>query len=211
MSRFSCFSVVSGLSLCFLVSCGSKKNDPGIEYAPQMYHSVPYEPLTQIKDKEAGRWLSSKSEGPAEFYNSNSYNPHEMNMRVPVKGTVARSPYPNKEAVLPYRIHKDSLKVAARRLKNPLDSTESVISAGQVLYKRFCLHCHGEQGQGDGAVGKIYKGVSAYSSRAVQNATEGHIFHVITHGKGRMKAHGSQISPLDRWKIVRYVQVLQKQ
>ena len=34
---------------------------------------------------------------------------------------------------------------------------------------------------------------------------------VITHGKGRMWGHGSQISIEDRWKIVKYVQTLQKQ
>ena len=41
--------------------------------------------------------------------------------------------------------------------------------------------------------------------------TEGHIFHTITHGRGRMNAHGSQIDIADRWKIVRYVQTLQQQ
>ena len=194
-----------------MVGCSSKKDDPGVEYAPQMYHSVPYGPLTQVKDKEAGRWLTSRAEGPAEFYNSNPHNPHEMNMRAPVPGTVARNPYSETRALLPYRIPKDSLTTAARSLRNPLDSTEEVIAAGRILYERFCRHCHGDQGQGDGPVGKIYKGVTSYTSRAVKNATEGHIFHVITHGKGRMKAHGSQISPIDRWKIVRYVEVLQKQ
>ena len=211
MSHFLYSSATCGLSLLLLLSCGSKKNDPGVEYAPQMYHSVPYEPLTQIKDKEAGRWLTSRSEGAAEFYNSNPYNPNEMNVRRPVPGTVARSPYVTTERSLPYRIPKDSLELASRSLRNPLDSTESVIASGKLLYERFCQHCHGPQGQGDGPVGKIYKGVSSYTSRAVKNATGGHIFHVITHGKGRMKAHNSQISPIDRWKIVRYVEVLQKQ
>ena len=63
---------------------------------------------------------------------------------------------------------------------------------------------------GDGLVGQKIAGVPAYNSRAVQNVPEGHIFHVITHGKGRMWPHGSQVSIEDRWKIVRYVQVLQK-
>lgn len=202
------------LTICAFVglgalSCAAKKERPGTEYAPQMYHSVPYEPLSQIKDKEAGRWLTSREEGAAEFYNSNPFNPHEMTMRAPVAGTVRRI---DKRAShgLPYRLPKDSLARAARTLRNPLDSTEAVLAEGKVLYTRFCGHCHGDTGAGDGPVGKVYKGVTAYNSRAVQNVSEGHIFHVITHGKGRMKAHGSQISPTDRWKIVRYVQTLQK-
>ncbi|MFN9501307.1 MAG: c-type cytochrome, partial [Chryseotalea sp.] len=43
-----------------------------------------------------------------------------------------------------------------------------------------------------------------------KNITEGHIFHVITHGKGLMWAHGSQISPEDRWTFAKYVKALQK-
>ena len=95
-------------------------------------------------------------------------------------------------------------------LKNPLDSTKAVIAEGKVLYTRFCRHCHGTKGMGDGKVGKVYKGVTAYTSASVLNKGTGHIYQVITHGKGRMGAHASQISPEDRWKIAMYVKVLQQ-
>lgn len=188
-----------------VASCASRGNDTGVEYASQMYHSVPYEGLAQIKDKEAGRWLTSSSEGPAEFYTSNPNNPNEMNMRETVPNTVRRG------EALPYRIPKDSLALAARTLKNPLDSTASIVGEGKVLFGRYCLHCHGDQGLGDGLVGKVFKGVTPYNSRAVKDKAEGHIFHVITMGKGRMGAHASQVSVNDRWKIVRFVQTLQNQ
>jgi len=125
-------------------------------------------------------------------------------MREPVPNTVKRDYY------LPYRIPKDSLDLAAV-VKNPLEDSEEVLKEGKILYTRYCIQCHGEKGMGDGLVGKVYKGVTAYNSRAVKDKTEGHIFHVITHGKGRMWAHGSQISVENRWKIVKYVQTLQKQ
>ena len=188
-----------------VASCASRGNDTGVEYAPQMYHSVPYEGLSQIKDKEAGRWLTSQEEGAAEFYTSNPNNPNEMNMRVTVPNTVRRG------EALPYRIPKDSLELAARTLKNPLDSSAAVVAEGKVLFGRYCLHCHGEQGLGDGLVGKVFKGVTPYNSRAVKDKPEGHIFHVITMGKGRMGSHASQVSVNDRWKIVRFVQTLQNQ
>jgi len=196
--------LVFTLSL-MLLSCSADKDNPGVEYAPNMYHSTPYEPLSQVTDKEIGSWLDSNpDDNHGEFYNSNPYNPYGMTMRDPVPNTVKRSSY------LPYRIPKDSLELAAF-IKNPLASTEEVLKEGKVLYTRYCIHCHGEKGMGDGLVGIAYKGVTAYNSRAVKNRSEGEIFHVITHGKGRMWAHGSQVSIENRWKIVKYVQTLQKQ
>ena len=196
--------LVFTLSL-MLLSYSADKDNPGVEYAPNMYHSTPYEPLSQVTDKEIGSWLDSNpDDNHGEFYNSNPYNPYGMTMRDPVPNTVKRSLY------LPYRIPKDSLELAAL-IKNPLASTEEVLKEGRVLYTRYCVHCHGEKGMGDGLVGIAYKGVLALNSRAVKNKSEGHIFHVITHGKGRMWAHGSQVSIENRWKIVKYVQTLQKQ
>ena len=188
-----------------LASCAAGVDNPGVEYAPQMYHSVPYEGLSQVQDEEAGRWLTSIEGGPAEFYTSNPNNPNGMNMREPVTNTVKRGEY------LPYRIPKDSLALAGRVMKNPLPDTKEVLAQGQTLYNIYCVHCHGDQGKGDGLVGQAFKGVTAYNSRAVKEKPEGHIFHVITHGKGRMGAHGSQVSVEDRWKIVRFVQTLQQQ
>ena len=194
------------LLICLFISaCAAKDDYPGVEYAPNMYHSVPYEPLSQVKDKEISSWLDSNPEdNHGEYYNSNPYNNYEMTMREPVPGTVKRGNY------LPYRIPKDSIDLASK-LKSPLEDSDEVLKQGNVLYTRYCIHCHGEKGMGDGLVGVVYKGVTAYNSRAVKDKTEGDIFHTITHGKGRMWAHGSQISIEDRWKIVKYVQTLQKQ
>ncbi len=198
--------VLSMLAAGLLLSCAAKNDFPGLEYSPQMYHSTPYEPLTQIKDEDQGNWLDSNDEDAhGEFYNSNPYNNFDMTMREPAANTVKRGSY------LPYRIPKDSLELAAQLMVNPFDSTAAVLAEGKVLYNSYCIHCHGSKGMGDGTVGKVYKGVTPYNSRAVKDKPGGHIFHVITHGKGRMGAHGSQVSVEDRWKIVRYVQTLQNQ
>lgn len=205
-----------------LTSCGAGGEDQGTEYAPNMYHSVAYEPYTQITDPEAGRWLTSieYKDGHAEFYNSNNWNPHKMNMREPAANTVSR----NKHGWLPYRLGKDSLAMAAA-IKNPLDSSAAMIADGKALYEMYCDHCHGAKGKGDGKVAAggikvtvngeekeraIYAGVANLTSDALKNVSEGHIFHVITHGKGLMWGHGSQISTEDRWKIAKYVKTLQK-
>jgi mono/diheme cytochrome c family protein len=197
--------IIGASALIVLAGCKAGGENQGLEYAPNMYHSVAYEPLTQITEEDAGSWLTSieYSDGHAEFYNSNKLNPHTMNMRVPPPNTVKR----NTHGWLPYRIPKDSL-ARANDLKNPLDSTAAIIAQGKVLYGMYCNHCHGPQGKGDGPVAEKYAGVANLTGDALRGISEGHIFHVITHGKGLMWAHGSQVSPEDRWKIAKYVKTL---
>jgi mono/diheme cytochrome c family protein len=188
-----------------LASCAGGDN-PGLEYAPNMYHSVAYEPLKQITDETSGEWVSSLENGVGEYYSSNPLNANGMNMRTPAANTVRRS----KDGHLPYRLEKDDLEKAID-IKNPLAMTAGIEAEGKVLYTKFCGHCHGDKGTEPGKVGEVFLGVPAYNSAAVKNRTEGEIFHVITNGKGRMGAHGSQLSIEERWKIVKYVQKLQQQ
>jgi len=215
--------LIASSAAMVLASCGAGGDNPGTEYAPNMYHSVAYEPYTQITDEDAGRWVTSidygdgKTEGHAEYFNSNKFNPHRMNMREPAANTVPR----NNKGWLPYRLPNDSTGLRmSNRLRNPLDSTADVLASGKALYEMYCDHCHGAKGEGDGKVASgvevdgaqkgAYAGVPNYKSDALKNISEGHIFHVITYGKNLMWPHGSQISPEDRWKIAKYVKTLQK-
>ena len=195
--------VIGGL----IISCSAKEDYQGLEYAPNMYHSVPYEPLTQITDKDAGNWVNSDSDIYGEYFNSNPNNPHMMNLRVPPANVVART----KNGFLPYRVPKDSIEYAGKYVKNPLDSTTEVLAEGKALFEIFCISCHGATGQGDGLVGQVMLGVPAYNVGRVKDLSEGWIFHTITWGRGRMYPLGAQIPIEKRWKIVRYVQTLQNQ
>jgi mono/diheme cytochrome c family protein len=195
------FVLVAGI-VAGLMSCGSDHNDTGTEFAPNMYHSVGYEPMSQ-------------TEG-----DSNTINPLGMNMRLPVQGTVARKSYTGSDSLkqaflaqemIAKTIPNDSISYSEKSLYNPIAATPENIEAGKLQYERFCQHCHGETGKGDGLVAKAYKGIPVYSSDALKDLNDGHIYHVITHGKGRMWPHGSQITSENRWKIVLYVHELQKQ
>lgn len=186
-----------------------KHTTPRVEYAPNMYRSEAYEPLSQVTDS------TDMNE-----YNSNPYNPYRMNMRVPATGTVKRNVVGNwpfwKDSLrpdfLPMAIGPQGLDSAAAALQSPYSpDDESVLKDGETLYTKFCSHCHGQTGQGDGEVGKRLGGVPRYNEPRLKNVSGGHIFHVITYGKGRMGAHASLLNPDERWKIVRYVQNLQKQ
>ncbi|WP_268122033.1 c-type cytochrome [Roseivirga pacifica] len=194
------------LSIVLLGACAAKGDNPGLEYAPQMYHSIPYEPLTQIKDKEAGSWLSNREDGLGEFYNSNDNNPYSQNVRQPVAGTVRRT----NNGMFPYRLGKDDIEAAAL-VENPLPASDEVIAEGGRLYNLYCDHCHGPAGKADGPVAPIFLGVPSYTAPAQKNLSQGHVFHVITWGIRRMGAHGSQLSEEKRWQIARYVQTLQQQ
>jgi mono/diheme cytochrome c family protein len=209
--------IIGFAGTALLASCGAGGEDQGTEYAPNMYHSVAYEPYSQITDKDAGRWLTSidykldsvetNFSNHAEHYNSNSLNPSRMNMRMPAPNTVSR----NKNGYLPYRLGKDSLQFAASSLVSPLDTAnnKAFLAEGKILYETYCDHCHGAKGEGDGKVADKYAGVANLKGDAIKGVSEGHIFHVITMGKGLMQPHGSQIRVEDRWKIARYVKALQ--
>ncbi|UBM57279.1 cytochrome c [Marinilongibacter aquaticus] len=182
----------------FVASCGKDPEKTGWEYAPNMYNSRAYEAMTQ--------------------WRKNDVNPHGMNMREPVPGTIARVDHPTDfenwdgttiHDLMIYDTNKDSLEWDSEHLINPIPWSEEVEDQGKVLYERNCMHCHGAKGHGDGKVAAIYKGVPDYSSDALKNVSMGHIFHVITHGKGRMWPHASQVKPEERWKIAHYIQRLQ--
>src|SRR5579859_7807423 len=209
--------ILGATSAVLLAGCKAGGDYQGLEYAPNMYHSVAYEPLSQITDKDAGWYFNSLDARSGEFYNSNQYNPYAMNMRLPAPHTVKR----NAHGWLPYRGANDSTGLRlANKLVNPFEVSPLILDQGKVLFETYCKHCHGPKGGGDGKVAQgakidgvdhsVYPGVANLRGDAYKNITEGHIFHVITYGKGLMGAHGSQVSEEDRWKIARYVKELQK-
>jgi mono/diheme cytochrome c family protein len=215
--------IAIGLSaVIFMAACKASGDYQGLEYAPNMYHSVAYEPLSQITSKEYGVLTNSLNNGRGEFYNSNPYNqykPYNMNLMLPPPHTVRRSA----SGWLPYRGINDTTSLRmANKLVSPYvaDSSKAILTQGKIAYEMYCQHCHGAKAGGDGKVAagvkidgvehSVYPGVANLQGDAYRDITEGHIFHVITYGKGLMGSHGSQVSEEDRWKIAKYVKQLQK-
>ena len=199
--------LVGASAAAMLAGCTASGDNPGKEFAPNMYHSVGYEPLSQITDENAGNIVNSLDSRTGEYFNSNKYNPHRMTMREPAPHTVKRNAF----GFLPYRMANDTIGLRkAKSLVSPFENTPDVIAQGKILYSFYCGHCHGAKGTGDGKVADKFAGVANFKGDAYKNITEGHIFHVITYGKGLMGAHGSQVSQEDRWRIAKYVKELQK-
>ncbi len=88
---------------------------------------------------------------------------------------------------------------SARKAKNPLQGQDAAARAGQQLYSRNCLSCHGRQGKGTGSVPSLV-------SEKLASATPGEVFWFITRGdkNGGMPAWAS-LPAKQRWEIVSYV------
>jgi len=168
-----------------LTSCGKKdENSPGVEFMPDMYRSP-----------------------SLEYYSTHTIDGDTAdNAMLPVKGTVARGYLPYAYANTP-----EGYESAGLNLKNPLNSSdrEKWEKEGEVLYGKFCVHCHGASGAGDGKVGGKLPGPPPAYNGALKNLPEGKIFHSITYGKNSMGSHSSQLTTEERWKLVYYVQKLQ--
>ncbi|MBC7448832.1 MAG: cytochrome c [Hymenobacteraceae bacterium] len=173
------------LSATALTGCHDA-NDPGTEYAPQMYDSTPLEPLRQVEGAK------------------NAFNPMGIHERVPPQGAIPRG----KLAFFTH-IAPDDVVKAENTLVNPYPATAANVEQGKVLYQQYCQHCHGEEGNGQGPVGIKFKGVPNYAAGAYKTMNAGHIYHVIQYGKNRMMPHGSQVNPEERWKIALFVHTLQ--
>lgn len=181
-------STVFGLTAATLIagfaSCGKKDaNSPGVEFMPDMYIS----PSMEVYDT---REIDGDTMYSTQF--------------LPVKGTIARGYMP-----YAYPNTQEGYEQAGLYLKNPIALTPQVDKDGEALYVKFCLHCHGASGSGDGKVGQKLPGAPPAYNGALKNLSEGKIFHSITYGKGLMGNHASILTQEERWKLVHYVQKLQ--
>ncbi|MEZ4721982.1 MAG: cytochrome c [Flavobacteriales bacterium] len=174
--------VLAVSAIAFMTSCSPDPQSPGVEYMPDMYRTPALEP-----------------------YSGNSNYPDSMEARVPAEGSIPRG-------YLPYGIpnSNEGYEMAGQLLKNPLPKSEAVLADGKVIYSKYCQHCHGKDGAGDGpTVTAGHPPPPAYNSAALKTLPEGKMFHTITYGKNLMGSHASQLNAEERWKVIRYVQTLQ--
>ena len=183
------FAVMMVLSSC----TKNDLNSPGVEYMPDMYRSPSYE-----------------------TYSENGLFEDNSTARTPVAGTMSQGEYPGEGNLLnalpyPYENTVDGYNAAGAELKNPIERTDAVVAEGKDIYIKMCMHCHGKGGKGDGQLIETGKFPPPPSySGPLRELVEGKMFHSITYGKNLMGAHASQLTKEDRWKVVHYIQDLQK-
>ena len=175
-----------------LISCGGAKgDDPGQAYMPDMYYSRAYE--TYGYNHVEGEFDSLKKRGI--YYNA-----------MPVPGTVARG------EALSYHLTNDSAGLAvAGGLRNPLDSmamTKGSLREAERLYLIYCGVCHGDKLDGNGPLpaGGAYVAVPAnFTAPNIKALSDGHYYHVITYGIRSMGSYASQLTPEQRWWVIKYI------
>ncbi len=179
-------------SIMVVTSCSKDPQSPGYEFMPDMYRSPAYGTYSPNPVFEDGLTAQEFVDGTI------PYNEDRAK-------AVNYFPYPYEDSFEGY-------EAAGANLKNPIPLNDQVLEDGKKLYINFCSQCHGPNGAGDGKIGQINVVLMppAYNSDQLKNLPEGKIFHSITYGKGMMGAHKHQLTKLERWKLVHYVQSLQK-
>jgi mono/diheme cytochrome c family protein len=98
---------------------------------------------------------------------------------------------------------------AEARKKNSVSSNESSIAAGQKIYLKRCVACHGKTGNGDGPdAADLGIHPAKLSDPVIQAETDGELFWKITIGKKPMPKYGTRLSPTDRWNVINYLRTL---
>ena len=201
--------------LFIFIGCGDSASDdrpftkhPGYEYMPDMYRSPSYE-----------------------TYSENAFFSNNSTARQPVEGTIPRDFMP-----FEYENSLDDYLRAGEELTNPLEVNSANLESGEELYVMFCAHCHGKNGDGNGSIQHpAYLAAPSYFDTAPRQRAEvgmidlsdGHMYHAITYGVYQktkdslgvdihgsitpMGPHASMINAEERWKIIMYVNELQKE
>lgn len=172
-----------------VVSISSCKEEGGLapEYMPDMYRSPSIEVYVDYGEVRGQL-------GDEKLINS-------MSARQPVAGTIARGYMP-----YTYENTSEGYELAGQTLKNPIPYSEEVVNDGKELFGMFCVHCHGDKGQGDGTLVQRDKFPPIPTKFTPDlDLPEGKMFHTITYGKGLMGSHASQLLQEERWKLVHYI------
>ncbi|NLA50024.1 MAG: cytochrome c [Bacteroidales bacterium] len=182
---YTCRTAFLILFTVILYACNRDRNNPGWDYFPDMFYSTAYETYSENPNFSDG-----------------------MTMREPVPGTVARDFIP-----FDYTSDTDSRTRAGIELLNPYLPAADLLNRGREVYSIFCADCHGLKGDGEGYL--FTAGLYSLKPRSLTDSVavelkDGEIFHTITLGLGFMGAHGSQVKPDDRWKMILYIREMQQ-
>ncbi len=93
----------------------------------------------------------------------------------------------------------------------PVTVNEALLERGRQRYVIYCQPCHDARGDGKGIL--FQRGnvpTASFHQDTILKSSDGHIFDVITNGKGLMASYRWPIPPADRWAIVAYVRELQR-
>ena len=189
------FAAIAVLSIFGLR--GSKSTKPPIEIFPDMDRQARYKPQA-----------------------ANSFFSDRRNDRPIPANTVARGNYFNQAEVFSANFSDPNLgntvfnqgKYADGSLVKsiPLEVTNELMEMGRQKYEIFCISCHGAAGDGNGVTKPYGVLATSYHDDRLRTIEDGHIYDVITNGKGLMYPLNDRMTPEERWATVLYVRALQR-
>ena len=191
-------------------SCRDDKSitrSTGWEFSPNMYNPIGYNPDQPNSNFQNG---STAQVPPAET--------------LPIGFFDFAGEFPN---------GPEGYEKAGQDLKNPLEATKENLAEGEHLFLVNCAICHGKEGKGDGPITKDRTVTDSRGTRQLENfppppsfarssgsnssrggamadLSAGKIYHTIYYGLNGMGSYASQIDNDERWKVIMYVQELQK-
>jgi mono/diheme cytochrome c family protein len=167
---------------------------------PLAFVALPY--LELLND------MAVQPKGKAQGVYGTLLGEHHTVARRAVEGSVhmayASYPYPGDG--------DDVIEAAAVGLINPVVPTMAVLEEGQKLFNRYCITCHGEEGDGDGPIvgPDLFPAPPSLHTETAREFKDGRIFHVITRGQDPMPDYADKLSARERWSTVHYVRALQR-
>ena len=97
---------------------------------------------------------------------------------------------------------------------NPVAGNQRAIQAGLIAYTGSCAQCHGDKGDGKGAVGQsTFPPASSLTSENAKEASDATLFWIVKNGLSftAMPGYKSQYADADIWALVAYIRQLQQE
>ena len=101
---------------------------------------------------------------------------------------------------------------AAAKIKNPVATSATSVTAGAAAYKKYCSFCHGATAKGNGPLApKDAMPPDLTDATWTHGSTDGEIFTVISNGGGatsKMIAFKGKMPDQDIWHIINFLRSL---
>jgi len=206
-------------TLLLMQACVADSDSSGLEYMPDMYRSPAVEPYVdygEVRGKEdaAKKMRLSAMTPPANTVAYQGTNMEDILLMLPYQRK-ANMAFRETHGLYGWEMSSEDEYLKAAADKNPLlltkENAEGIFKKGKDLYVANCMHCHGEKGDGNGAMVKsgAYAGVPDYKEAARVALSDGQIFYSIYYGKGAMGSHASLVNKKEIWTLVHYVRKFQ--
>ena len=99
----------------------------------------------------------------------------------------------------------------AKKMKNPIKSTQASIQKGKEIYEKKCALCHGARGDGKGPVSAgLNPRPTNFKDSHGEKMSDGEHFWKITTGKGGMPSFENDLTEEERWHVINYVNTFMK-